>query len=243
MDWTKAKTILIVALLLTNLFLVFTYAFNKAEDQADKEEVLLSVLQKNNIELKTEIPQKPGKLPVLSVEYSGTQNSAMESTLREREFVLEGNMVREEELIRVADMFLAESGMTGDNILLDKVELKQGIWMVSYKNQVEDISVEESYIRCYFKNGALYFAESYWLEPKSFSQKKRDVISASEALVIFMSQLPTKEEKIIIEAIELVYWLDSASFNGERWVTDTALPAWKIMYNGDQKKHIYAYDQ
>ena len=41
----------------------------------------------------------------------------------------------------------------------------------------------------------------------------------------------TDEEKIYVQDISLVYWLDSSVFDTESPVTDTAFPAWKITYN------------
>ena len=58
-----------------------------------------------------------------------------------------------------------------------------------------------------------------------------------------MSQIENKEKEIVVESIELVYWLDTSSFDGEELIKDTALPAWKIVYNKNQNEHIYAYEQ
>lgn len=40
MDWTKAKTILIVALIVTNLVLIATYSFEKSRYEEDEKESL-----------------------------------------------------------------------------------------------------------------------------------------------------------------------------------------------------------
>jgi hypothetical protein len=58
-----------------------------------------------------------------------------------------------------------------------------------------------------------------------------------------MSQIVKLGEDIVVERIELVYWLDTSSFDGEELIKDTALPAWKIVYNENQSEHIYAYEQ
>ena len=63
MDWTKAKTILIVALIGTNIFLVFTFGFNESTQKAPNiREALVSVLSNNNITLTADIPEKQGEL-------------------------------------------------------------------------------------------------------------------------------------------------------------------------------------
>ena len=116
-------------------------------------------------------------------------------------------------------------------------------FLAKYKNEIEGVLIEESYIYLYFENGMLKSVDSYWLEAKSLGKSKKNTISASEALVIFMSQIENQEEAIVVESIELVYWLDTSSFDGEELIKDTALPAWKIVYNKNQNEHIYAYEQ
>lgn len=243
MDWTKAKTILIIALLVTNLFLVFTYGMNKAEETEDREELLLSVLEDRNIFLSVEIPPKPRKMPVLYIEYSGFDQEKINSLLEERTYQVKEGVVNDENLRSAADLFLRDSELQTENVVFDKIEEVDGAQVVRYKNVVDDLEVEESFIRCHFQNGSLTYVESYWLEAKDFSEKKRSVISGSEALIAFLSQKPESDAKITIDSMELVYWLDATTFDGEALVRDTALPAWKIVYNGKEEKFIYAYEQ
>lgn len=40
MDWTKAKTILIIALLITNIFLLVTYTLSNSDNETSEEELL-----------------------------------------------------------------------------------------------------------------------------------------------------------------------------------------------------------
>lgn len=244
MDWTKAKTIIIIALIATNIFLVFTYGFNRFGKNSEiPEDVLIKVLSNNNIELAAEIPKVKDKMPVLYIEYSAFNKEKIRSLIKDGKYKVSKGAAPDELLVDIADMFLADSGLLNENVAFESVENKGKGKLVKYRNEMKGIVVEESYIYCYFEAGELISVESYWLEPENFSKKKMDIISAADALVIFMSELPRKEEKILIEDIELVYWLDNSSFDGEELVADTALPAWKIVYNGAQKKHIYAYEQ
>ena len=50
-----------------------------------------------------------------------------------------------------------------------------------------------------------------------------------------------QREAILVEDMELVYWLNPSDYEGETAISDTALPAWKITYNDGQVKHIPAY--
>lgn len=243
MDWTKAKTILIVALIATNLFLLFTYGWNGPEENENREDVLIDVLAGNNITLGIKVPERQGKLPVLTIEYSEFNKEEAEELLENQIYSIGDQEITEENMVRVSGEFLQEMGLYRDNMVLDLVEWQDDFQVVRYKNVVEGIPVEESHVYCTFAAGRLVSVDSYWLEAKSFSEKKMNILSASEALIFFMSQFPANEENIQIEEMELVYWLDTSSFDGEELVKDTALPAWKIVYNGNLKKYIYAYEE
>lgn len=244
MDWTKAKTILIVALIVTNVFLIFTFGFNNTnQTEPVSEKVLISVLANNNITLATEVPKKHGKMPILNIEYRVFDQEKVNQSIHQGKYIVNTGKDTEEELVRISDLFLKDKGLYSDYVVLEGVEKQGKGSVVKYKNEIDGISIEESYIYCYFVNGKLNSIDSYWLEAKDFGDSKKSTISASEALVIFMSQIEKLGENIVIERIELVYWLDTSSFDGEELIKDTALPAWKIVYNENQSKHIYAYEQ
>lgn len=244
MDWTKAKTILIVALIGTNIFLVFTFGFNGfAQKSGEIKDVLIPVLANNNITLATEIPPKQGKYPVLYLEYKAFDQGKINDLIKANGYVATSKKISEEDLVKLSDLFLSDSGLLNEHVIFASVH-KQGAGMVvAYKNEINGMAIEESYIYCYFEKGELLSVDSYWLEAKSLSKKKMNVITPEEALIGFMTQVKNKEEKIVVESMELVYWLDTSTFDGEEFVTDTALPAWKIVYNGNQNKHIYAYEE
>lgn len=244
MDWTKAKTILITALIVTNVFLIFTFGFNNpVQTEPASEKVLISVLANNNITLATEVPEKHPKMPVLNIEYRVFNKEKINQSIHQEKYNVETDNNTEEELIRISNLFLKDNNLFNDYVVLEGVEKQGDGNVVKYKNEIEGILIEESYIYCYFENGKLNSVDSYWLEAKNLGESKNDTISASEALVIFMSRIEKLEEDIVVERIELVYWLDTSSFDGEELIKDTALPAWKIAYNGNQSEHIYAYEQ
>ncbi|MBK5245673.1 MAG: two-component system regulatory protein YycI [Peptostreptococcaceae bacterium] len=244
MDWTKAKTILIAALIVTNVFLVFTFGFNNpVQTEPASEKVLISVLANNNITLATEVPEKHGKMPVLNIEYRVFNKEKVNQFVHQMKYIAETGNDTEEELIRISNLFLKDNNLYSDYVVLEGVEKQGEGTVVKYKNEIDGILIEESYIYCYFENGKLDSIDSYWLEAKNLGDSKKNTISASEALVIFMSQIEKQEEDIVVNRIELVYWLDTSSFDGEELIKDTALPAWKIVYNENQSEHIYAYEQ
>ena len=80
---------------------------------------------------------------------------------------------------------------------------------------------------CTFTGEEITGFDSYWLEPGEFSAKKQETISAAAALIAYMSEKEGDEE-VHISEIELVYWVNSASYDSMEAVTDTALPTWRI---------------
>jgi len=244
MDWTKAKTILITALIVTNVFLIFTFGFNNpVQTEPTSEKVLISVLANNNITLATQVPVKHGKMPVLNIEYRVFNKEKINKSVHQEKYNVKKGNDREKEYIRIANLFLKDNNLLNDYVVLEGVSKQGKGTVVKYKNEIEGVLIEESYIYCYFENGMLNSVDSYWLEAKNLGKSKNNTIPASEALVIFMSQIENPEEDIVVEHIELVYWLDTSSFDGEELIKDTALPAWKIVYNENQSEHIYAYEQ
>ena len=180
MDWSKAKTILIAAFLITDLILVALLVFPAARAEAGQEPaddaVLLAVLARNNVFLETEIPQGRGEMPVLYVQPEDSDTEKMRELLGRRE--------------------------------LDAAELEQG-----------------------------------GFRGEDFSKKKQRTLSARDALLVFMhTENDRVDESRIIEEIKMVYWLGESEGDGAV-IADTAIPAWKIVYNGGKTAHINAYEQ
>ena len=75
MDWSKAKNILIIAFIITNLFLIFNIQSNLYQNNAlsvlkDRNiEDVVSILEEKNIKVEAEIPRILLQMPVLDVEY------------------------------------------------------------------------------------------------------------------------------------------------------------------------------
>jgi len=74
MNWSKAKTILIIVLVLTNVFLLSVYTGNKKEQENQISESTRSAilyLENRNIDIKCDVPEGVEKLPVVSVYFRG----------------------------------------------------------------------------------------------------------------------------------------------------------------------------
>lgn len=75
MDWSKAKSVLIVALIVTNIFLVFSarkVIFGEGHDYAninDFADYAVSFLEERGLEIEVEIPSSTVFMPTITVEY------------------------------------------------------------------------------------------------------------------------------------------------------------------------------
>lgn len=79
MDWTKAKNILIIALLVTNLIIGLTYYAmirEKREEWAIQAQNTAAYLSELGVPLETDIPDKPLKMPVLFVRFEPSDPEA-----------------------------------------------------------------------------------------------------------------------------------------------------------------------
>jgi hypothetical protein len=92
------------------------------------------------------------------------------------------------------------------------------------------------------KDGKVVAFDRFWLDPVETNDIEKEVIPAVAALIKFMSG-NQEDEKITVQDISLVYWVDSSVFDTEYTVTDTAFPAWKITYNRGKVQYVLAWDQ
>lgn len=244
MDWTKAKSILIVALLVTNLVLIATYLSQNNrfwDDEREMRDVTVKLLEEKNIFVETDIPEGHRRMPKLTVSY----DKADEETVQKQLAAQKSLPIRErsdENLIAVTKAFIEACDLMTDTVTFDRIEHKENETLVTYRNYINGIAIEDSSIVCTIRNGKITDFRRNWLKPVEINDIEKEVIPARAALIKFMSE-NTEEEKIYVEDISLVYWLDSSVFDAESPITDTAFPAWKITYNRGKIQHILAWEQ
>lgn len=237
MDWSKAKNILIIALIATNIFLLFTYLDKiNSEKQETDEDVLIAVLADKNIHLDTKIPTEYDRLPTITVEYNDDQQQQVAANLF-RSIYNVPIQADEAQYKNSATRFLKDCGLMNTNIFLEGVFTQGSETTVRFKTRYKGILIEDSTIECKYEAGKLKDVTRHWLTPIGQGKRKLDIMSPEQALLIFMSEKQTTD-KITIEKMELVYWINQTSFNGEALISDTALPAWQITYNGGKKQYI-----
>lgn len=241
MDWTKAKTILIIALLITNIFLGVIYVAAQIKQGAG-EKILhretIELLEKKQIQILTDLPLKHSKMAVLNIRYDRMDEDVLETVLKNQEGM--GEDRSQNAFVEYADNFLNKCGILRENVVLDKVEIKGKKTRVTYKNVYEGFTISESYIKCTIENGFVTELNRYWLHPLEFGRTKKETMSASAALIHFMGK-NEQTKGVCIEGMELVYWLDPSAYGMESTLYDTAFPAWKVTYNDGEVRYIPAY--
>jgi regulatory protein YycI of two-component signal transduction system YycFG len=244
MDWTKAKNILIIALLITDLVLIGSILIGISGDKARNDQYLqdsLALLSERQIFVDAKIPNDQIRMPVLSVEYDNIDKMLLEQTLN-RQIALPKDQWTEEKIREVTDDFLRNCEIMTENVAFESINESAGTYTIKYNNQIKGIALEDSYIICTFSGGKVQTLQRLWLQPMGLGKNKKQVIPIAEALIQFMSDKQEFDE-IHITNLELVYWLDTSSLDLESPISDTAFPAWKITYNSGKIKHVSAFRQ
>jgi hypothetical protein len=239
MDWTKAKNILIVALLVTNLVLLGVYILREAQSDGD-DATLRRILTEYNVFLETELPRQPDSMAVLYVQPETDDDSQVARALAEQAPIQGAD---NDSLLNAANAVLRRCGFMTENVTpVTPFETDGEKTFVRYRDIFEGIPIEESYIVCTLEGGRVTNINRKWYTPLELHDKKGKIIGPIEAL---MQLLPEKseDETVIVQNMELVYRVDPDRPGEESLVGDTALPAWKITNNAGAVTYISAYAQ
>lgn len=240
MDWSKSKNILIIALIATNIFLLFTYITkNSQESSATNQEVLFTVLEGRNIFVDIELPVKYDKMPAITIAYNNDKDGLIEENLRSSKYSVSKD-AGDKDYQRAAEKFLKDCELNSENLIFDSVTQEESTVIVRYRNYYKESMIGDSFVDITFDKGILTDITRQFLTPVEQSKKKLNVISPEEALLIFMSEKETNEE-VHVEDMKLVFWVNDSSFDEDALVSDTAFPAWQITYNGGLTTYIDAY--
>jgi hypothetical protein len=240
MDWTKAKNILIVALLVTNLVLLGAYILRDARSDGDDDATLRRILTEYNVFLETELPRQPDSMAVLYVQPETDDSDRVERVLAEQ---MPASGTDDDALLNAADTVLERCGFMTENAApVTPFETDGEKTLIRYRDIFEGIPIEESYIICTMEYGRVADISRKWYTPLELHDRKGEIIGPIEAL---MQLLPEKNEDdiVIVRDMELVYRVDPDRPGEESLVGDTALPAWKITDSIGAVIYIAAYAQ
>lgn len=252
MDWSKAKSILIIALLATNLILFSAIYMEKdrvdgtSEDTIKEDTILL--LESHGIYVDPDlIPEKDQQLPVLFLKYVVADPEKIELLVEESDIDLQPGAT-EEEFRQAADSLVQKAGFYQKSLTFQNVTVRDDQeTVVHYGMEYAGYPVDNCHLSVTFRKGKPAAIDINWAEPFSVGKNKKQVMTALTALIKFMAeqedQVYEGQERIpiYIDQISLVYWLEG--YTGDSSVSeDTAVPYWRIDYNGDQTTYIPGYE-
>ena len=245
MDLSKVKTILIIALVITNLLLLVNYVeLNKALENKENPQEILKWLQTKKIFLENGNVKETKKMPTLAVEYLSLNERHLSEAIEKQEKV---NNLTKKQAIEIAKEFLEKLNFNVNEI--SETSIKKINYIDSYElnfsNAVNGIKIVDSNLKVEIIDGKIETVNMHWLKPLEEGKSKRETITAVKALIKFANLDKIKEsEKININNMELVYWINpefNLILSDEESVKDTAVPAWEINYNEGETVYIYAY--
>lgn len=244
MDWSKAKTIIMIALLLTIAFLLFIYGGERLKqntENKDLQQEILKLLESKEIYVEGTLPGKHARMPVLNVKYAELHSEKVDHCIGVQPG-LSGEKYKEDAAVKeYTAAFLAQCGMVTDTLVPDALSRKNDRVILRYRNEIHGgYRLEPSSIACTLQDGKVISVEQYWFDALEFGETKRETVSAAEALLEFMGTR-SSEEPIRISHVEMVYWVDTEAVGSEALLYDTAFPAWKIVYNDGETYYVEAY--
>jgi len=242
MDWGKAKTILIVSLIITNLVLLAALYLSNMKIAIEDEDMLLEILAAGNIVIDSKIPDKPEKMAALYVKSEVVQPLDLKRMVNGL-LVYENlgtDKDDEEAMVIFADELLARAGYKDEYTFFSHIEKKESGWIVIYRDIFHGTPIEESYVRLHISNGGCDSIERKWYKPISLHINKKEIKSPLKAMIQLLAE-KDEEEILIITDIELVYWANTHAISSLPTQNEMAIPAWRITDNTGNTRYIEGY--
>ena len=241
MDWAKAKTILIVALVALNVFLVLSFGvFSKPnapeEITGDLTTEMATLLESRAIDLKIDLPEAAGAHSIVTVDRIQLSERTI-NRLIAKEIALEPDERTEENIRAKAQAFLEELGVWNDNTFIAKYEVGgDGSVLLTFGSMVDGIPLELSNLYCYVSGGKIAVVIGVWMIGHETGETARETIAPVDALLAFTGGVSRSRDAdgnlvpLHITKMEMVYHFDSDSMANGLTVSDTAFPYWKFTY-------------
>lgn len=260
MDWAKAKFILIIAFIITNLFLGYSYyktksiAQNESFSDSEYKEYVEMLLEKKSIKLSANVPEYEQRLGPILVKYELPEQSMYGTLVKDNGAIYEvedgnksvltfGMKLKKydvESAVDYANGFLKLHGLDRQGIKLKNASENPEYIEVTYVGDYEGYFLEKSYMSFrFYKDGSLK-VERLWLTPEKESFPKRIPISPYEAIVKIYPELNKSSD---ISDISLGYYFKlGETMNIKDTKTAKAFPAWRITLSDGTEKYVSALD-
>ena len=246
MDWPKAKNILILALLLTNIFLIWTlFSFTPFEAEEEDQfliEETIHVLAQNQILMEAEIPIQKKQASVLSIIYDDHIGTFVYPAVP----LPEGVFLTTNEAEKIATDFLKDQNLFPSSCILMKSERNVTdltSFTITFGSFIDGIQIENCYAICTVSGEGVSKLERFWLNPDSYGKNEKTIIPATTALLKFMISKPNLKEPLTITEVSLVYRVESTYTDLSQTTSDTAFPYWRIKCSDESITFISAFEQ
>lgn len=240
MDWSKAKNVMIVALIFTNIFLIYACIEKYYEKSAVTDSKnFISALSQHGIVMEIKTPEAKEKLPVLSLSYSDPVGSNIKAVLKHSDFEVK-NLKDKNEYKDMANKFMENMGFSMMDFVCGNVELNETNVKVPYISTYDGYSIYTEPLYVVFKNGKISGLDGKITIGVPASKRQVSIISPEKAILIFMSEQTKNKKKTVIKDMQLVFWVNNENVDENELVLDTAFPAWRITYDDDKIDYIEA---
>ena len=241
MDWAKAKTILIIALIALNVFLVVSFGvfrepITPEETSDDLTAEMATLLEARSIDMKTDLPAAAGARSFVTVDRIALSERTI-NRLIAKESALAPEERNEENIRAKAQAFLEELGVWNENTFIAKYEVGgDGSVLLTFGSMVDGIPLELSNLYCYVSGGKIAVVIGVWMIGHETGETARETITPIDALLSFAGDVPRSRDAqgdlvpLHITKMEMVYHFDSDSMANGLTVSDTAFPYWKFTY-------------
>lgn len=222
MDWAKAKNILIVAFIITNLILGYyvlqdweanSYSYTVSEDRIND---VKEILRKKNIIIKADVPKEVSQIPELTVKYETYDekkiqdrflegnDSDYDKTIRvtannklityQKTIKGANNDLSLEEVRKIAYDFIKKHGYEKDDMKLWDIRMVDNEYEIVYKQKYKDVILDDGYMKINIKNSEVIWFERKWLQPTDIKVIEKRVIPATKALLLAIDELKDKKD-------------------------------------------------
>jgi regulatory protein YycI of two-component signal transduction system YycFG len=188
MDWSKAKNIILIVLVITNIFLLGAIAVKNLEPEDADESIsdyTLSILEENGITVECEVPEGIQKMHALTVSYGKYDTNIVKNAI-DRAKALAVIERTEKGYAQAADSLVEKCGFMDDGTRRMSVKIDGDSAVVLYKNFYKDVPLEECYMTVTFTDGKITDFDRKWMEPVSEGESRTEIMSPYSALLAFM---------------------------------------------------------
>ncbi|MDM8534877.1 hypothetical protein QUF55_09285, partial [Clostridiaceae bacterium HSG29] len=267
MDWRKTKTILILALVFMNIFLIVVFLKNNDNNKDNLSDELIKILEAKGILFEKKDYEFPNDLKRIYVDYNEYNkesiarrflgNSYMKSnevylnkdyyfditedntlTFNKRGVSLGENKTTIDESIFIANEFIESVGFLEDSVKLVESKLINDYIVLNYRKVVDNRFIEKSYMTLEIFNDRIVNFERKWLNHNVVDTGKNNIISFENALYKFESKLKGKTD-IVVKDIELGYVLENDIFI-QNIQSGEAFPYYKFYLDNGNEIYIEA---